>query len=166
MKTIFAILALAFGFAFSATIVNVDETGQSIPVMGLRDIAYNLDTSEVDTGDIWVNVSQRTLRSFTDTIGRVWMRCDDSSGTDSVGGRLLWQGNPSPKADAMWTTMDSVSIAVASGAETQTSAPVVNSLRFFFIRFVLKNQLAPGGSAAEKTVCRNLRFNISPVIRQ
>lgn len=171
MNKLFAILTLALVTLVGAEIIGTAEIiplpgnkGASIPVLNRTDADVNLDTSEIDTSARWFNVIDREIRTFTDTIGRVFMRCDDSSGTDSVGGRLIWQGNPHPQGKAVWTAMDSVSIAVASGAETQTSGLVVNSSRYSLIRFILRNQLAPGGSAAEKSVCRNVRLNISPYL--
>lgn len=163
MKTLLFLIMALVGLTTAQTIVRLEPNeGQSIPLMNARDIPVNLDTSEIDTSDRYIFTLDRGIRTFTDTIGRAWMRCDDSAGTDSVGGRLIWYGNPSPdpKNLALWEAMDSVSIAVASGVETQTSALVVNSRRYAYIRFHLRNQLAPGGSAAEKTVCRNIRLNV------
>lgn len=161
MKTLLFLIMALVGLTTAQTIVRLDANeGQSIPLMNASDADVNLDTSEIDTSSRWIFTLDRGIRTFTDTIGRAWMRCDDSAGTDSVGGRLIWYGNPHPQGKAIWTAMDSVSIAVASGAETQTSALVVNSLRYALVRFVLRNQLAPGGSAAEKTVCRNIRLNV------
>lgn len=164
---IIGLLALAsssFAVLGTREIVNVENTGASIPLFSSSDADINLDTSEIDTSGRLLNVIKRNIRTYTDTIGTAWMRCDDSSGTDSVGGRLIIYGNPHPTGLALWEAMDSVSIAVASGAETQTRLLIVNSRRYALIRAVIRNQLAPGGSAAEKTVCRNVRLNVSPYL--
>lgn len=153
------LLLVGVGHAVERVLVHPDRGG-SYPVMNITDADVNLDTSEIDTSSRWFVVGDRPIRTYTDTIGTAWMRCDDSAGTDSVGGRLIAYGNPHPEGKSLWEAMDSVSVAVASGAETQTRLLVVNSRRYQLVRFVLRNQLAPQGSAAEKTVCRNIRLNV------
>ena len=167
MKNIILSLSVLFclGFAQAQTIVSIEENrGHSLPIFSSNDADINLDTSEIDTSTRWFKVLDRAIRTYTDTIGTAWMRCDDSAGTDSVGGRLISYGNPHPQGLALWEAMDSVSIAVASGVETQTRLLVVNSRRYPLIRFNIRNQLAPGGSAAEKTVCRNVRLNVPKLL--
>jgi hypothetical protein len=164
MKKILIGLLALIGSSFAIERINVGNTGNSIPLFSSNDAEINLDTSEIDTSTRWLFVGNRPIRTYTDTIGTAWMRCDDSAGTDSVGGRLIFYGNPHPEGKAIWAPIDSVSIAVASGAETQTSKVLVNSGRYQLIRAIIRNQLAPGGSAAEKTVCRNVRLNIAPTL--
>jgi hypothetical protein len=164
MKKILIGLLAIVGFSFAIEKVNVGNVGASIPLFSSNDAEINLDTSEIDTSTRWLFLGNRAIRAYSDTLGTAWMRCDDSAGTDSVGGRLIFYGNPHPEGKALWVAIDSVSIAVASGAETQTSKILVNSGRYQVIRAVIRNQLAPGGSAAEKTVCRNVRLNIPPIL--
>lgn len=159
-----ALVTSSFAVIGTREVVYVENNGGSIPLFSSTDAEINLDTSEIDTSGRQLFLLKRQIRTYTDTVGTAWMRCDDSTGTDSVGGRLISYGNPHPEGKALWEAMDSVSIAVASGAETQTRLLVVNSRRYALIRFVIRNQLAPGGSAAEKTVCRNVRLNVSPYL--
>lgn len=163
MKKVLLSLFLGCGLAFGVTTSEVKlmgNSGGSQPVMRpLIKTDINLDTSEVDTSTLVFSLVDLPMSSFVDTLGQVFMRCDDSAGTDSVGGLLKWQGNPRADGKAIWENIDSVTIAVASGVETQTSKVVVNSKRYQMLRFILRNQLLPGGSAAEKTVCRDLILN-------
>lgn len=141
--------------------VPLGDGGASIPLFSQNNADINLDTSEIDTSTRQLFLLNRRIRTYTDTVGTAWMRCDDSAGTDSVGGRLIWYGNHAVEPGrGLWEAIDSVSIAVASGVETQTRAVVVNSRRYARIRFVIRNQLNPNGSAAEKTVCRDVVLNV------
>jgi hypothetical protein len=161
-KILIGLLALV-GISFAIERVNVDRNvGASIPLFSSNDAEINLDTSEIDTSTRWLFVGNRPIRTYTDTIGTAWMRCDDSAGTDSVGGRLIFYGNPHPEGKALWVAIDSVSIAAASGAETQTSKVLVNSGRYQVIRAIIRNQLVP--AAGKKSVCRNVRLNIPPIL--
>lgn len=163
MKNILVSLILCLAPAFGVTLTEVklvDQEAGSIPVMRPKvETEINLDTSEIDTATRYFTTTTAPYLHYSDTLGQVFMRCDDSSGTDSVGGRLIWYGNPKANLSAIWEAIDSVSIAAASGVETQTSKAVVNSKRYQALRFILRNQLAPGGSAAEKTVCRDIVLN-------
>jgi hypothetical protein len=158
MRNAILSLLVFLGAGFAATEVKlVDVEGGAVPVMRPKvETPVFLDTSEADTSTRYFTTATAPILYWSDTLGQVFMRCDDSAGTDSVGGSLKWQGNPTANLTALWENIDSVAIAVASGVETQTSKAVVNSKRYQAIRFILRNQLAPGGSAAEKTVCRDI----------
>ena len=145
--------------AFGATEIKLvgNEKG---PVPVMRQLAKTdvvIDTSEFDTSTVYFNLIDDPFTHYADTIGQVFMRCDDSAGTDSVAGRLIWEGNPRTDGKQLWERIDSVSIAAASGAETMTSKAVVNAKRFMSVRFILRNQLLP--VAGKKTVCRDITLN-------
>lgn len=154
------ILALLFvvagAFAWTGDRIYMKENiGKSQPIHNKTNADVVIDTAEADTSDIYFDLTDLPRMSVLgDTVGIAWMRCDDSSGTDSVAGRLIWHGNPKPDGSALWEKIDSVSIAVASGAETQTKKAVVNTQGYMALRFVLYNQLAP--AAGKKTTCRDL----------
>lgn len=160
MKKMILFLTLALGFAFGATEVKLigNEKG-SIPVM--RQLAKTdvvIDTSEVDTSTVYFNLIDDPFTHYGDTLGQVFMRCDDSAGTDTVGGRLIWEGNPRTDGKQLWERIDSVAILAGTGVETLTSKAVVNAKRFMSIRFLLRNQLLP--AAGKKTVCRDITLNL------
>lgn len=160
-KIIFGLLALfAFGAAIAASErLPVGDGGASIPLFSQNNAPIYLDTLERDTSTRQLFVLNRHIRTYTDTLGTAWMRCDDSSGTDSVGGRLIWQGNPSQYGTALWENIDSVSIGpVAGGVETQTSKVVINDGRYALIRFIITQQLH--FAAAQKAVCQDVRLNV------
>lgn len=170
-KTIFGLLwalVLSVGTVFAVEAVTWTNA-KKVRVDGEQSLAINIwdhdnptvviDTTEVDTSNIYLDIFNRTLYSYTDTIGHLWYTCDDSSGTDSVAGRMYWDGNPSvDRNKGKWEVIDSVSIAAASGAETQTKAPIINSKRYALIRFRLFNQLA--AAAGKKTSCYNMYLNM------
>lgn len=161
MKTMILSLILCLGFAMGASRVKlIDQTTKSQSVMNDDNDPVVIDSSESVTSDIYLDLTGLSFEHWTDTLGQVFMRCDDSAGTDSVAGRLIWEGNPDPSGGArgsLWEPIDSVSIAAASGTETQTSKAVVNSKRYLSLRFKLRNQLAP--DAAKKSICRDITLN-------
>lgn len=159
MKNAILSLLLILGVGFAATEVKlIDVEAGSVPVMRPKvttDVV--IDTSESDTSTVYFTTTGSPFIHYSDTVGQVFMRCDDSAGTDSVAGRLYWQGNPKANLTSLWETIDSVSIAAASGTETQTSKAVVNAKRYQALRFILRNQLLP--VAGKKTVCRDIVLN-------
>lgn len=159
MKNLIVILAFLVSGALAATEIRlVDQEAGSTPVMRTKTkTEVVIDTSEFDTSTVYFTLTNLPFASYVDTLGQVFLRCDDSAGTDSVAGRLIWQGNPKADISALWEPIDSVSIAAASGTETQTSAPVVNAKRYQALRFILRNQLAP--AAGKKSVCRDIVLN-------
>jgi hypothetical protein len=163
MKTfLFGLLAIV-GFSFAIERVNVDKNvGASIPLFSSNDAEINLDTSESDTSTRWLFVGNRSIRTYTDTIGTAWLRCDDSTGTDSIGVRLLLYGNPHPEGKALWEIVDSASVLAASGTETQSQFVVKNSKRYQILRGVITNR--KNSAVGLKAVCRNVRLNIPPIL--
>lgn len=157
---ILALLVVVAGaFGWSGDRIYLKENiSKSMPIHNKTNADVVIDTAEADTSDIYLDLSDLPQWStLGDTVGMAWMRCDDSSGTDSVAGRLIWHGNPKPDGSALWEKIDSVSIAAASGTETQTKKAVVNTQGYKALRFVLYNQLAP--AAGKKTVCRDIILN-------
>jgi hypothetical protein len=157
---ILSLFILAAGaFAWTGDRVYLKENvGKSQPIHNKTNADVVIDTAEADTSDIYFDlVDLPRMSVLGDTVGVAWMRCDDSAGTDSVAGRLIWHGNPKPDGSALWEKIDSVSIAAASGTETQSEKAVVNTNGYQAIRFVLYNQLAP--AAGKKTVCRDIILN-------
>lgn len=134
------------------------EQPLQVPLWDHDNPRVTIDSSERDTANIYLNILDLSMYSYTDTVGTVWMTCDDSAGTDSTAGRLIWEGNPLSNGKAKWEAIDSVAIAAASGAETQTNKVVVNSKRYHALRFMLQNQLAP--DAAKKSTCYNIFLNM------
>ena len=115
-----------------------------------------IDTSEIITSSNFFDLSRVpkwTRGGQLDTLGYAWVRCADSAGTDSIGGRLYWQGNPSPKAENMdWEAIDSVTVTAGTGTTyKQTGAWVVLTKGHNAVRFLLKNQLVP--AAGKKSKC-------------
>ncbi len=157
-----ALVTSSFAVIGTTERVPVENNGGSIPLFSSTDAEINLDTSEIDTSGRQLFLLKRNIRTYTDTVGTAWMRCDDSVGTDTVGGRLIIYGNPHPEGKALWEAMDSVSILVGGGVETQTRLLIVNSRRYAVIRAVIRNQMLP--AAGKKTVCRNVRLNVSPYL--
>jgi hypothetical protein len=159
MKNAILTLILALVPAFAATEVKlIKQEAGSVPVMR-PNVATDvvIDSSEFDTATVYFNLTDTRFAHWSDTLGQVFLRCDDSAGTDSVAGRLIWQGNPKANLTGLWEAIDSVSIAAASGTETQTSKAVVNSKRYQALRFILRNQLVP--AAGKKSVCRDIVLN-------
>ncbi len=157
---ILALLVVVAGaFAWTGDKIPLKENvGKSQPLFNKTNADVVIDTAEADTSDIYFELTDLPrVWVMGDTIGTAWMRCDDSAGTDSVAGRLIWHGNPKPDGSALWEKIDSVSIAAASGTETQTKKAIVNTQGYQALRFVLYNQLAP--AAGKKTVCRDLILN-------
>ncbi len=161
-KILFGLLAIVSA-SFAIERVNVvGNVGASIPLFSSNDADINLDTSESDTSSRWLYVGNRPIRTYTDTIGTAWVRCDDSVGTDSIGVRLLLYGNPSPEGKALWELMDSASVLAASGTETQVGFVVKNSKRYQVMRATITNR--KNSAVGLKAVCRNVRLNIPPIL--
>lgn len=162
MKNLILALLVVTAGAFGWSGDRIDLKGGNVPLsqplFNKTNAAVVIDTAEADTSDIYFNlIDVSRMSHLGDTLGVAWMRCDDSAGTDSVAGRLIWHGNPKPDGSALWEKIDSVSIAAASGTETQTKKAVVNTQGYQALRFVLYNQLLP--AAGKKTVCRDLILN-------
>jgi hypothetical protein len=159
MRNAILSLLVFLGVGFAATEVKlVDVEGGSVPVMRPKvETDVVIDTSEIDTSTRYFTTATAPILYWSDTLGQVFLRCDDSAGTDSVGGLLKWQGNPKANLTGLWENIDSVAVLAATGTETQSSKAVVNSKRYQAIRFLLRNQLQP--AAGKKSVCRDIVLN-------
>lgn len=144
----------------STTVYLKDNVGNSRPVMANTSAPVYLDSSEIDTSEIQFDMTDRPTSNYADTVGIAFMRCKDSSGTDTTAGLLKWQMNPCQRngtCDATWDNIDSVAILVAGGVLTQTSKPVINTKSYMRLRFILRNQSAP--DVAKKSKCDNILLN-------
>lgn len=127
----------------------------------------HLDTTEVDTGYMWINVLQRPIFTWTDTVGVVSFTCKDSTGTDTIAIVLKWQGNTRPDGKGVWANVDSIELKdlAASGAAGQgvyrdTSKVVTTTGRYTMLRFFLRNKLA--SNANRKATCKDALFFTRP----
>lgn len=157
-NAILALVLLLVGLTHAQTTIPVGNNGGSYPLFSANDADINLDTSETNTSDRWLFVGDRSIRTYTDTVGHAWLRCDDSSGTDSIGVRLLLYGNPHPQGKALWELVDSASVLAASGTETQVGFAVRNSKRYQILRAAITNR--KNSAVGLKSVCRNVRLNV------
>jgi hypothetical protein len=151
---------LALGTPAKPSLLNLGNNGSVLPILrdGLdsgRSGRYliHLDTMEVDTGVVLLNILGRPIKSYTDTIGTLSISFRDSNGTDTNSIVLKWQGNALPKGDGAWVNMDSITCTVptsnASGNWiTRRGLVVVDSAKYTAIRFFARNAL--GSSVGRK----------------
>jgi hypothetical protein len=165
--------ALSFGAAATVArpaLVHLSDNGMAIPIMrealdsgtagGPKPYLIVLDTTEVDTGYINVDILPGSIYSVTDTIGVVSYTCKDSTGTDTLAIVMKWQGNPRPDGKGVWANVDSTELkdlgasgAAGNGVYTNKTAVVVNSGGYSLFRFFLKNKLA--ANANRKSTCKD-----------
>lgn len=171
-----ALLALAImaGSLFGAASVGnpalvrlSDLDGKAQPILrealdsGRGSYLIHLDTSEVDTGYVHLDVLTGQIYSIVDTIGSVSLTCKDSTGTDTIAIVLKWQGNPRVDGKGVWRNLDSLELkdlgasgATAQGVYRDTSKVVVNNGGYSRYRFFLRNKLAT--TAIRKATCKDV----------
>lgn len=127
----------------------------------------HLDTGETDTGYIRVNLLQRPIFTWTDTVGNVSLTCKDSTGTDTIAIILKWQGNTRPDGLGVWANLDSLELKdlAASGAAGQgvyrdTTKVLAVSGRYVLLRFLLRNKLL--ANVNRKATCKDVLFFTRP----
>lgn len=127
------------------------------PVMGAT---VNLDTSEIDTGYFYFDLTDKPVSGVLDTVGWLHFSHKDSTGSDSDRVRVIWYGNSRADGGATWTKIDSVT-ASGSGVTTFTAATptaVINSKGYMALMFTVGN---PSNSAvALKSAGRNFVLNV------
>jgi hypothetical protein len=175
MKTLYSFLLAAvllpaalFGAASvgSPKLIHLPDNGVALPILrealdsGKGSYLIQLDTSEVDTGYINIDVLDGQIYSITDTVGLASFTCKDSTGTDTIAIVLKWQANPRPDGKGVWRNIDSLELKdlAASGAAGQgvyrdTNKVVVNTGGYSLFRFFLKNKLAT--NANRKATCKD-----------
>lgn len=169
MKKIITILLslAAMGYAQTAKGKQLqDNIGQSLFLFGSApngipspDALVNLDTAEIDTSYYWYELVDKPINAIADTVGQVHFRCKDSTGTDSMGVRINWDGNSRADGKGLWALMDSVTLLGASASSYVNGTPtaVVNSLGYMAIRFRIKNIKV--SAVGLKSTCRDVVLN-------
>jgi hypothetical protein len=171
MKNIFALFAfvlvsLGYSAATYSKAIQGNE-GQNIPIFGSSSSTIptpgsiiNLDTSEVDTAYYFYDLLGKPVVSLTDTVGFISLAVKDSTGTDSAAARIVWYGNNRADGKGTWVLIDSVTkgpTASASSYANMTQTPVINSLGYMALMFVLKNPLH--ASVAQKCTVKDAYFS-------
>ncbi len=128
---------------------------------GPKPYLIQLDTSEVDTGLININVLDGQIYSIADTIGVASLTCKDSTGTDTIAIVLKWQGNPRADGRGVWRNLDSLELKdlgasgnAAQGVYRDTTKAVVNNGGYSLYRFFLRNKLA--SNVNRKATCKDV----------
>lgn len=171
MACLLALSSLAFGAASvkNPALVRLPDNGVAIPILresldsGSSGKPYliHLDTSEIDTGYIILDILNSTIYSIIDTVGVVSMTCRDSTGTDTIATMLKWQANTRPDGKGAWKNLDSLeqkdlgaSGAAAQGIFRDTAKAVVLTGNYSALRFFLRNKLAT--NANRKSTCKDV----------
>lgn len=123
----------------------------------------NLDTGEIDTGFIHLDILGAPIFTITDTLGSVGFTCKDSTGTDTIAVILKWQGNARLDGKGVWRNIDSLELkdlgasgAAAQGVYRDTTKYLVNTGGFSRFRFFLRNKLLT--NANRKATCKDAYF--------
>lgn len=153
---------LALGTPAKPTMLHLDNRGTVLPILrdgldsgtGKGRYLIHLDTGEVDTGVILLNILGRPIKSYTDTIGALSISFRDSNGTDTNSVVLKWQGNSLPDGKGVWVNMDSITCTVpttntAGNWLARRGLVVVDSAKYTAIRFFARNAL--GSSVNRKS---------------
>jgi hypothetical protein len=123
------------------------------------DAQVNLDTSEIDTSKYFYELIDRPISGLGDSIvGYVHFRCKDSTGTDSLGVRLWWDGNSRADGRGTWATIDSVSLlGTGSSYLNATPTAISNAKTYMALRFRVKNTKV--SAVGLKPTCRDFVLN-------
>lgn len=172
----FASLALAQNATVGKPkLTHLDNKGATLPI--LRDNLENssgrvviyLDTMETDTGRVILNVLERPVRVFPDTIATLSMSCKDSTGSDTGSVVLKWKGNPLPDGRGEWSNVDSSTLAIPTAASASTSERGWTKLSAYLIastgqhasfKFYARNAL--GSNANRKMMCKDAVAIVRP----
>lgn len=168
LLVILALGPLVFGGTYNKSIKG--NIGQSIPLFGAQPntipvmgAQVNLDTMEADTGYYFYDLIDKPVIGTSDTVGQVHFTCKDSTGTDSVGVRVEWQGNMREDGNGTWASIDTVRLNINTSSNVYTNATptaVINSKSYMALRFIVKNM--KNGSVAQKSVCKDFVLNRRP----
>lgn len=152
MKKYLLLAVALLGVSAMAAIIPLEDKGFALSPMGSNPMILSASENNTSSNVYSLEKFPQYANLPADTAGYAWLRCADSAGTDSIGGVLIWQGNPRQDGiGADWVNLDSVTITAGTGtAFLQTGKWVIIDKTYMAIRFKLKNQWA---TAAAKSSC-------------